>query len=289
MTQDELKQLVAAAAIDLLPHGEIIGVGTGSTVNFFIDALAGIKQHIRGAVSSSERSTQRLRAHGIAVYDLNDVGQIPVYVDGADEIDPSGAMIKGGGGALTREKIIAEAAERFICIVDQSKLVQTLGQFPLPVEVVPMARELVARKLRDIGGEPRERTGYLTDNGNLILDVHGCASPSRVNSRPVSTRFRAWSPWEFSRTAVPTPRSSARPPGWSGAISSDCVIVAAPGRVRPQRTSAGGGPDQNWNPLGALGLGGGSTGGCAGALAGLCAVSWRGADGGASGVGAGRT
>jgi len=173
MTQDELKQLVAAAALDLVPRGEIIGVGTGSTVNFFIDALATIKHQIRGTVSSSERSTQRLRAHGIAVYDLNDVGQIPVYVDGADEIDPSGAMIKGGGGALTREKIIAAAAERFVCIVDQSKLVQTLGQFPLPVEVVPMARELVARKLHDLGGEPRERTGYLTDNGNLILDVHG--------------------------------------------------------------------------------------------------------------------
>lgn len=173
MTQDELKQQVAAAALTLVPRGEIIGVGTGSTVNFFIDALAGIKDQIQGAVSSSERSTERMRAHGITVYDLNDVTQLSVYVDGADEIDASGAMIKGGGGALTREKIIAEAAERFICIVDQSKLVPVLGKFALPVEVVPMARELVARRLRALGGDPRERSGYITDNGNLILDVHG--------------------------------------------------------------------------------------------------------------------
>lgn len=173
MTQDELKQQVAAAALKHVPHGEVIGVGTGSTVNFFIDALAGIKQQIKGAVSSSERSTERLRAHGIAVFDLNDVSRLPVYVDGADEIDPGGAMIKGGGGALTREKIIAEAAERFVCIVDRTKLVPTLGRFPLPVEVIPMARELVARRLRAMGGDPRERSGYITDNGNLILDVHG--------------------------------------------------------------------------------------------------------------------
>lgn len=173
MTQDELKQQVAEAALKHVPHGEVIGVGTGSTVNFFIDALAGIKQQIKGAVSSSERSSQRLRAHGIAVFDLNDVSSLSVYVDGADEIDPGGAMIKGGGGALTREKIIAEAAERFVCIVDQTKLVPTLGRFPLPVEVIPMARELVARRLRAMGGDPRERSGYITDNGNLILDVHG--------------------------------------------------------------------------------------------------------------------
>ncbi len=173
MTQDELKQQVAAAALTLVPRGEIIGVGTGSTVNFFIDALAGIKDQIQGAVSSSERSTERMRAQGITVYDLNDVTQLSVYVDGADEIDASGAMIKGGGGALTREKIIAEAAERFICIVDQSKLVPVLGKFALPVEVVPMARELVVRRLRALGGDPRERSGYVTDNGNLILDVHG--------------------------------------------------------------------------------------------------------------------
>ncbi|MBN2692142.1 MAG: ribose-5-phosphate isomerase RpiA [Burkholderiaceae bacterium] len=173
MTQDELKQQVAAAALTQVPRGEIIGVGTGSTVNFFIDALAGIKDQIQGAVSSSERSTERMRAQGITVYDLNVVTQLSVYVDGADEIDASGAMIKGGGGALTREKIIAEAAERFICIVDQSKLVPVLGKFALPVEVVPMARELVARRLRALGGDPRERPGYITDNGNLILDVHG--------------------------------------------------------------------------------------------------------------------
>ncbi|WP_449370049.1 ribose-5-phosphate isomerase RpiA [Thiomonas sp.] len=175
MTQDELKQQVAAAALTQVPQGEIIGVGTGSTVNFFIDALAGMKHRIKGAVSSSERSTERLRAHGITVYDLNEVAQLSVYVDGADEIDPTGAMIKGGGGALTREKIIAEAAERFICIVDQSKLVPVLGKFPLPVEVVPMARELVARRLRALGGDPRVRASYITDNGNLILDVHGLA------------------------------------------------------------------------------------------------------------------
>lgn len=173
MTQDELKQQVAAAALTLVPRGEIIGVGTGSTVNFFIDALSAIKDQIKGAVSSSERSTERMRAHGIPVFDLNDVSQLSVYVDGADEIDASGAMIKGGGGALTREKIIAEAAERFICIVDQSKQVPVLGKFALPVEVVPMARELVARRLRAMGGDPRERAGYVTDNGNLILDVHG--------------------------------------------------------------------------------------------------------------------
>ena len=190
MTQDELKQQVAAAALTQVPQGEIIGVGTGSTVNFFIDALAGIKHQIKGAVSSSERSTERMRAHGITVYDLNEVAQLSVYVDGADEIDASGAMIKGGGGALTREKIIAEAAERFICIVDQSKLVPVLGKFPLPVEVVPMARELVARRLRALGGDPRERSGYVTDNGNLILDVHGLeiAQPrefeTRVNQIP---------------------------------------------------------------------------------------------------------
>ena len=190
MTQDELKQQVAAAALTQVPQGEIIGVGTGSTVNFFIDALAGIKHQIKGAVSSSERSTERMRAHGITVYDLNEVAQLSVYVDGADEIDASGAMIKGGGGALTREKIIAEAAERFICIVDQSKLVPVLGQFPLPVEVVPMARELVARRLRAMGGDPRERSDYMTDNGNLILDVHGLqiAQPrefeTRVNQIP---------------------------------------------------------------------------------------------------------
>jgi ribose 5-phosphate isomerase A len=173
LTQDQLKQAVAQAALRHVVAGEIIGVGTGSTVNFFIDALATIRERIPAAVSSSERSTERLRAHGIQVLDLNQVERIPVYVDGADEIDPQGAMIKGGGGALTREKIIAEVAERFVCIVDASKLVPVLGRFPLPVEVVPMARELVRRRLLALGGEPRLREGFVTDNGNVILDVHG--------------------------------------------------------------------------------------------------------------------
>ncbi len=178
MTQDERKQAVAQAALRHVPQGEIIGVGTGSTVNFFIDALATMKHDLAGAVSSSERSTERLKAHGIPVFDLNAVERLPVYVDGADEIDPSGAMIKGGGGALTREKIIAEVADRFVCIVDASKLVSVLGAFPLPVEVVPMARELVLRRLRALGGEPRQREGYITDNGNIILDVLDLAMPN---------------------------------------------------------------------------------------------------------------
>ncbi len=178
MTQDERKQAVAQAALRHVPQGEIIGVGTGSTVNFFIDALATMKHDLAGVVSSSERSTERLKAHGIPVFDLNAVERLPVYVDGADEIDPSGAMIKGGGGALTREKIIAEVADRFVCIVDASKLVSVLGAFPLPVEVVPMARELVLRRLRALGGEPRQREGYITDNGNIILDVLDLAMPN---------------------------------------------------------------------------------------------------------------
>ncbi|MDE2254266.1 MAG: ribose-5-phosphate isomerase RpiA [Betaproteobacteria bacterium] len=173
MTQDELKQAVARAALRHVPNDAIIGVGTGSTVNFFIDALATLKDRVRGAVSSSERSTERLKAYGIPVLDLNAVDDLPVYVDGADEIDPNGAMIKGGGGALTREKIIAEVAVQFVCIVDASKLVPVLGKFPLPVEVVPMARELVVRRLRALGGEPKLREGYVTDNGNVIVDVHG--------------------------------------------------------------------------------------------------------------------
>lgn len=185
MTQDELKQAVAQAALRHVVEGAVIGVGTGSTVNFFIDALAGMRDRVRGAVSSSERSTERLRAHGIEVLDLNQVEHIPVYIDGADEIDASGAMIKGGGGALTREKILAEAADRFVCIVDASKLVPVLGRFPLPVEVVPMARELVRRRLRDLGGDARLREGFVTDNGNQILDVHGLRieQPAELESR----------------------------------------------------------------------------------------------------------
>lgn len=175
MTQDELKKAAALAALDHIEDGSIVGVGTGSTVNHFIDGLAGMRERIRGAVSSSEASSKRLAAHGIPVFDLNDIDSIPVYVNGADEIDGSFAMIKGGGGALTREKIVAAVARRFICICDASKRVQTLGRFPLPVEVIPMARSHVARELARLGGEPRLREGFVTDNGNLILDVHGLA------------------------------------------------------------------------------------------------------------------
>jgi len=173
MTQDELKKAAALAALDYIEDGSIVGVGTGSTVNYFIDGLAGIKSRIRGAVSSSEASARRLAGHGIPLLDLNDVTELPVYVDGADEIDKGFSMIKGGGGALTREKIVAAVAGRFICICDASKLVAPLGRFPLPVEVIPMARAQVARALAALGGEPRLREGFVTDNGNIILDVHG--------------------------------------------------------------------------------------------------------------------
>lgn len=177
MNQDDLKRAVAHAALDHLQIDELVGVGSGSTVNLFIDALGHVREHVAGAVSSSEASSQRLRERGIEVLDLNEVlaagRRIPVYVDGADEIDPRLCMIKGGGAALTREKIVAAACERFVCIVDQSKCVETLGRFPLPVEVIPMARELVARRLRALGGEPKWREGVVTDNGNLILDVAG--------------------------------------------------------------------------------------------------------------------
>lgn len=173
MTQDQLKQAAALAALDHLVDGSIVGVGTGSTVNFFIDGLAGQRERIRGAVSSSEASSARLRAHGISVFELNDVEHLPVYVDGADEIDHQLAMIKGGGGALTREKIVAAVAERFICICDGSKRVSTLGRFPLPIEVIPMARVQVTRALRQLGGEPELRADFITDNGNQIIDVHG--------------------------------------------------------------------------------------------------------------------
>ncbi|HKX41306.1 MAG TPA: ribose-5-phosphate isomerase RpiA [Burkholderiaceae bacterium] len=173
MNQDELKALVGRAALDYVVPGSIVGVGTGSTVNCFIDALAGIQGTIRGAVSSSEKSSERLRAHGIAVFDANDVETIPVYIDGADEIDPRGHMIKGGGAALTREKIVADIAERFICIADASKRVEVLGTFPLPIEVIPMAAAQISRRLRALGGEPVLRTGVVTDNGGHIIDVRG--------------------------------------------------------------------------------------------------------------------
>ena len=173
MTQDELKQQAALRALDYIVEGSIVGVGTGSTANFFIDGLATMKDRIVGAVASSEASAKRLAGHGIRLFDLNDVDQMPVYVDGADEIDASLAMIKGGGGALTREKIVAAVADKFICICDATKRVECLGRFPLPVEVIPMARAQVARQLAALGGRPVLREGFVTDNGNIIIDVHG--------------------------------------------------------------------------------------------------------------------
>ena len=172
MSQNEMKKAAAEAALDYIKAGDMVGVGTGSTVNFFIDALATIKHKIEGAVSSSEASTERLKSHGIPVFDLNDVDELSVYVDGADEVTKHMAMIKGGGGALTREKIVAAVAKKFVCIVDDSKLVDVMGKFPLPIEVIPMARSYVAREIVKIGGQPVYREGFITDNGNQILDVH---------------------------------------------------------------------------------------------------------------------
>jgi ribose 5-phosphate isomerase A len=171
--QDELKRAVARAAIEYVPVDSIVGVGTGSTANFFIDELARIKHKIRGAVASSEASAKRLMGHGIEVLPLNDAGDLEVYIDGADEITRHLHMIKGGGGALTREKIVAAASRKFVCVCDASKLVDVLGKFPLPVEVIPMARSSVARQLAALGGQPKLREGFTTDNGNIILDVHG--------------------------------------------------------------------------------------------------------------------
>lgn len=175
MDQNQLKQLVAQQAIKFVPDDCIVGVGTGSTVNFFIDELAKIKGRIKGAVSSSEASTKRLKEIGIPVLDLNSIGpdELPVYIDGADEVNHHLHMIKGGGAALTREKIIAAVAQQFICIADESKYVPVLGAFPLPVEVIPMARSHVAREIVKLGGHPEWRMGVTTDNGNIILDVHG--------------------------------------------------------------------------------------------------------------------
>jgi ribose 5-phosphate isomerase A len=173
MTQNELKEAVGRAALEYVPDNCIVGVGTGSTANYFIDALAEIKGRIQGAVSSSEASVARLKSHGIPVFELNTVDCLPVYVDGADEINRQLQMIKGGGAALTREKIVAAVAEKFICIADESKLVDILGTFPLPVEVIPMARSYVARELVKLGGHPAYREGVITDNGNIIIDVHG--------------------------------------------------------------------------------------------------------------------
>ena len=175
MNQDELKALVGRAALDHVVAGSIVGVGTGSTVNCFIDALAGIKSQIAGAVSSSVRSTERLQAHGIRVFEASEVESLPVYVDGADEIDPQGCMIKGGGAALTREKIVADLAERFVCIADASKRVDVLGRFPLPVEVIPMAAAQLVRRFAALGGTATLREGVVTDNGQALLDVRGLA------------------------------------------------------------------------------------------------------------------
>ncbi|HEY9051861.1 MAG TPA: ribose-5-phosphate isomerase RpiA [Gammaproteobacteria bacterium] len=172
MTQDEMKRKAAEAAMQYVVMDEIVGVGTGSTVNHFIDLLAGIKGKIKGAVSSSEASTERMKKHGIPVMDLNSVDKIPVYIDGADESNHYLHLIKGGGGALTREKIIAGASDKFVCIADETKLVDVLGKFPLPVEVIPMARSYIARKLVKLGGRPVWRENFITDNGNVILDVH---------------------------------------------------------------------------------------------------------------------
>ncbi len=172
MTQDEMKKAAAIKALEYVQDDSIVGVGTGSTVNHFIDALATKKNFIEGAVSSSDESTKRLRALGIEVFDLNSVGEIDIYIDGADEITQHMHMIKGGGAALTREKIVAAVAKQFICICDESKQVPMLGSFPLPVEVIPMARSYVARELVKLGGDPVYRQGVVTDNGNVILDVH---------------------------------------------------------------------------------------------------------------------
>jgi ribose 5-phosphate isomerase A len=188
MTQDDLKRAVARAARDYVatnvPAGGFVGVGTGSTANFFIDELATIKDRVGAAVASSEATRKRLESHGIRVLDLNNVDALPVYVDGADEIDAHLSMIKGGGGALTREKIVAAVADTFVCVCDESKLVGTLGKFPLPVEVIPMARNYVTRELAKLGGQPKLREGFVTDNGNVILDVHGLsiADPEGLES-----------------------------------------------------------------------------------------------------------
>jgi ribose 5-phosphate isomerase A len=180
MTQDERKQAVAREALKYVVDDAWIGVGSGSTANFFIDALATIRHRIKGGVASSVKTAERMKSHGIPVEELNDAGDLAVYIDGADEVTRSGAMIKGGGGALTREKIVAAASRKFVCIVDASKVVDVLGRYPLPVEVIPMARSYVARELVKLGGQPAWRQGFVTDNGNLILVVAGLAIVDRV-------------------------------------------------------------------------------------------------------------
>lgn len=188
MTQDEMKKAAGWAALEYVEKDSIVGVGTGSTVNHFIDALATMKADIEGAVSSSEASTEKMKSLGIPVFDLNSVDQLSVYVDGADEINGHMDMIKGGGAALTREKIIAAVADKFICIVDNTKEVDILGRFPLPVEVIPMARSYVARELVKLGGDPVYREGVITDNGNVILDVHNMKI---MNPKELETQINA--------------------------------------------------------------------------------------------------
>jgi ribose 5-phosphate isomerase A len=215
MTQDELKQQVAREALKHVVEDAVVGVGSGSTVNHFIDALAGIKGRIEGAVAASEASAERLKKHGIRVFELNAVDELPVYVDGADVVNEHLYMIKGGGGALTREKIIAAVARKFVCICDASKLVPVLGKFPLPVEVIPMARGHVGRELRKRGGHPVLREGFKTDNGNLIIDCHGLTitDPPRLES-------------ELDQVAgVVTNGLFARRP-------ADLLLLAGPGGVR---------------------------------------------------------
>lgn len=173
MTQDEMKKAAAAAAIEYVEAGMVVGIGTGSTANHFIDLLAEIKHKVEATVASSIASADRLKAHGITVLDLNEAGQLSLYVDGADESNKSLHLIKGGGGALTREKIVAAASEKFVCIADETKLVDTLGNFPLPVEVIPMAQSYIAREIIKMGGTPQLREGFTTDNGNIIIDIHG--------------------------------------------------------------------------------------------------------------------
>jgi ribose 5-phosphate isomerase A len=184
MTQDELKKRVAQEALKHVVEDAVVGVGSGSTVNFFIDALATIKGRIEGAVAASDASTERLKKHGIRVFDLNSVNELPVYVDGADEVTEHLAMIKGGGGALTREKIVAAVARKFVCICDASKLVPVLGRFPLPIEVIPMARSYVGREVLKMGAQPELRENFRTDNGNLVLDCRGFTllEPSRTEA-----------------------------------------------------------------------------------------------------------
>lgn len=222
MTQDEAKREAARAALKYLRPGEILGVGTGSTVNHFIDLLGPHRAAIPAAVSSSEASTARLKAQGIEVIDLNEAGAISLYVDGADEANRHLQLIKGGGGALTREKIIAGAAQQFVCIVDESKLVQALGRFPLPVEVVPMARSFVARALVKLGGSPELRRGFTTDNGNPILDVHGLTI-----ERPIEL--------ESQINQIP----GVVTVGLFALRPADLLIVGSPAGVREQRALSG--------------------------------------------------